>query len=327
MANKMVKIRCLGLQRFLRLGLCWASLAFAHTLYAQPKATATLKPERVETGDTFQLYIIVSGASAKPTRVDFVSWSDAFPLENMLAKSDWRKSGAQWIQHFTLISFDSAQLELPPLTVLQSSGEALITNQLSLQVFPTRGTEMATMRDIHREPQNWTDYLEWAGLALGLVLLFWWWRARIKKPAVVPQVATVAAPTLSAADLALQKLDKLQTQQHWKKGLEKEHYAQLSLVLREYLENTHQIAALESTTRETTELLRSKNLSDNYLKVLQELLLAADLVKYAQSKPDSSQCEASITKARGLILSKQGQENTRKEPPSNRNSAVNQAPL
>ena len=92
-------------------------LLLAAPAWAQPKAIASFQPERIETGDTTGLLILVSGLAVAPKDVDFSPWSAMMSASNIIGRSEWRKSGAQWMRRFTLIAFDSATLELPPLKV------------------------------------------------------------------------------------------------------------------------------------------------------------------------------------------------------------------
>ena len=200
---------------FLRFAQLATGLLTTCHLSAQPKAIAFLQPVRIETGDTTGLLILVSGLSAEPKDVDFSSWASVFSTTNIIGRSEWRRSGAQWTRRFTLIAFDSATLELPYLNVQLATGKPLQTNGLTLTVFPSGGgreiKDMARIRDIHREPESWLDYWPWAGVfLLGLVLLGWWLRKNQGKiPPIVLQNQASPRP-LSATELALQKLAQLQ---------------------------------------------------------------------------------------------------------------------
>lgn len=275
-------------------------------LCAQPKAIASLRPERIETGDTTGLLILVSGLNAAPKDVDFSPWASIFPVSNIIGRSEWYKSGAQWTRRFTLIAFDSATLELPPLYVRVAAGKPLETNALTLTVFPTRAgreiSEMAAIREIRREPESYLDFWPWAaGILAGLISLVWWIRIKQRKvlPAVVPN--EMVLPPVSATEMALQQLSELQQKQLWRNGQLKEHYAELSLILRTFLESRYGIAALESTTTEIQKLLKSTDFSLKSQMDLKELLQKADLVKYAQSEPEEAVHEAVLIKAKALV--------------------------
>ncbi|MDO8970217.1 MAG: hypothetical protein Q7U74_05975, partial [Saprospiraceae bacterium] len=73
-----------------------AGLFAAIQLSAQPKAIASLKPERIETGDTAVLLMLISGLNSQPKDVDFGPWSTVLPPANIIRRSEWKRSGTQW---------------------------------------------------------------------------------------------------------------------------------------------------------------------------------------------------------------------------------------
>ena len=284
--------------------LCWL-LPLSGS--AQVRASASFDPERVEAGDTFSLRVLISGVRVAPKRVSFAAWHDHFPAENIRSRSEWSRSGAQWVQQFTLIAFDSATLELPPLSVQLHLDDTVQTNSLQLNVrAPSAAAElrdMETIRDIRREPTYWYDYWPW-GLAVLLpaLLAVWYFRRRQKRP--LPAIAAPVAPgpaDLPPHELALQKLAALEQQQLWQNDQTGAYYAGLSLIVREYLENRFGIRALESTTREIVALLPQTDFPDNQKAVLDHLLQQADLVKYAEIPPPKTYHEQAMEKAKGLI--------------------------
>jgi len=290
-------------RKIMLLGLGWL---LSSLLSAQPSAIASLQPERIETGDTTTLLILVTGLNSEPKEVDFNAWASVLPATNILHRSAWRRSGNQWMRRFTLIAFDSTSLELPPLQVQRTSGNPLETNKLKLTVFPTPGgreiTDMAKIRDIRREPETWLDYWPWAaGILLLLGLAGWWFWKNSRKPVPLQAPNQEIAPTVSASEKALQQLDELQQKQLWTQDQTKEHYASLSLILREYLESRFGIAALESTTSEIQTMLISTDLPSGSRDLLKEILQKTDLVKYARSEPSAATHLAVLDKARLLI--------------------------
>ncbi|MBN8677465.1 MAG: hypothetical protein J0M29_04525 [Chitinophagales bacterium] len=280
-------------------------------LWAQPGAVISLQPERIEMGDTAVLLVFVNGSNAEPGDVDFFPWSDQIPAQNIVRRSPWKRSGAQWMRRFTIIAFDSASLKLPPLKVKLPSGTVLETNSTQLLVFPTPGgsdiSDMAKIRDIRRESESWVDYWLYGagGLALLLSAIWWWWKNR-RKPAPAPIVVQTPAPApiaISATEKALAQLQALRQKQYWKHNQVKEHYVEFSFIVREFLENQFNIPALESTTLELTALLQKKEAPKVLQTQVEQLLQQADLVKYAQKQPAQDIHESVLEKAQILIHS------------------------
>ncbi|MBK7937556.1 MAG: hypothetical protein IPJ82_10875 [Lewinellaceae bacterium] len=276
---------------------------------AQPTAIAILRPERIEAGDTTSLSIFVSGAGKEPGKVNFESWSNWVPAANILTRNGaWRRSGQQWVRKYTLIVFDSATLELPPLTIHLPGSNALKTNPLQLNVVPASGEaemeNMETIRDIRREPVVWMDYWPWVVAALLLLAITVWLirksaRRRPKLQVLPPPPPTVAP--VSPYEHALKQLDELKRRKAWKQEEEKEYYAALSLVVREYLEKRFGIPAMESTTNEVSGMLQTCGFPAELQPAAVAILSRTDLVKYARSKPVESVHEQSLEETRLLI--------------------------
>jgi hypothetical protein len=288
--------------------LCFS--AFGFLLQAQPNANAVLEPNRVATGDTFVLKVLVGGATVMPREVNFRAWAAVLPPENILSRSGWQKNGAKWVQQFTLIAFDSADLSLPPLSVRFHLGDTVSTNRLALKVVPTPAgaelSDLAPIRDIRRETVQWYDYWPWLlGGLLATGVLFWLSRKikpQTKKaaPVAVSLPQPTAAP-IPARQRALQQLDNLEQRQPWRNGQIREYYMELSLILRGYLERQHQFPALESTTGEIMTAAPVLGFLPTQRQNLRELLDRSDLVKYAQTHPTEDFHKKAIAEARMLV--------------------------
>lgn len=288
-------------------GLLLICLYGAMGAAAQGSAHAVFDKATVETGDTFVLRVMVSGINAEPGKVDFSAWKELLPAENVLSRSGWSRVGGRWVSQYTLIAFDSASLILPPLRIPQRAGDSLRSNPLELQVKPTYATaevdDAENIRDIQREPASWMDQWPWA-LGAVLLLALLWWRLRRKKPkpvAVFEPTATVQ-PAIPPHQVALQKLTQLEQKQLWKKGNVEPFYAELSLIVREYLEGRFKIPALESTTREILPLLKTAGFPDNLNGVLREILHESDMTKYAQHPPPEQFHAKALDMTRQLVM-------------------------
>lgn len=281
--------------------LCLLAPAFGR---AQAKAGASIDPATLETGDTFNLRILVSGVSAAPASVDFSNWAPWIPADQKLSQSEWSRSGTQWVRRYTFIVFDSAHLHLPPVSITTHLGDKLETNPLSLTVVETpAGSEMEDLediRDIRREAVSWVDY--WPlGAGLLLALLVWLFFRRKKPKTLQPVHTEQIAPTIPPAAVALEKLQQLARSKPWQRGQTLEFYAQISLILREYIELQFKIPALESTTKEIIASLPATNFPAILLLSLESSLNRADLVKFADQSPAEKIHEQALQEAQTIV--------------------------
>ncbi|MEZ4943646.1 MAG: hypothetical protein R3D58_22425 [Saprospiraceae bacterium] len=285
----------------------FCGILLPQNLPGQAQANAVLNPARIELGDTFALRVLVAGTAVAPKRVSFAAWQKQFPADNVLSRSNWTRSGTHWVQQFTLISFDTTSLQLPPLTVFLHLGDTIQTNPVDLAIttmFKNADLkDMAAIRDIRREPVLWYDHWPWAlGALAGVLALAWLLRRKKPRKKAVPMPVPLAAPPPPADKIALEKLAALEQQKPWLKGDLLAYYAELSLIIREYLENRYSVPALESTTREIAALLKKTDFPDTQKSPLNFLLQQSDLVKYAEMEPPKSYHEEALEKAKTLVL-------------------------
>lgn len=297
----------------------WGAIVFCALLtfsgFAQTSASAVLDRPVVETGDTFSLRVLVGGTQVEPKKVDFSTWYAAsFPPENVLSRSAWSRSGSRWVQQFTLIAFDSARLQLPALTVRLHLSDSVLTNPLELIVRPTPAradlSAADPIRPILREPPHWTDYwLEALSVALFVALVLWYFRRKKMPPMPMPAregLPPETPPETPLHEQILGQLAILEQQKGWKQGLTVQFYAELSLLVRSYLERRFGVAALESTTREILLMLKKTDFPTAQNEALRHLLHEADMAKYADRSMPEQSCENAIAAARRLVLATAG---------------------
>lgn len=256
---------------------------------AQSDAVAAFDSGYVETGNPFLLHLAVPEQFGAPASIDFSAWDTLLPAQNILRQSGWQNREGQWVNDLTFITFDSAELTLPPLSLIFPGGDSLQTNALELRVLPTPSPDdpvfLREIKDISLTPANWRDYLKPLGIIAGGILIFalivWWLMSRGKKSGLKGE-RMVWQP---AHEMALRKLAELELQQHWQNGRIKTYYTELTHIAREYLERRYNIPALESPSEEIMRLLMRTDMPATLLPPLAELLRWADLAKFAKGTP------------------------------------------
>lgn len=125
----------------------------------------------------------------------------------------------------------------------------------------------------------WLKSYYWIVLILlALVFLFWRWKKVNRQPKAPTKLISLKERTLMA-------VDHLEKERMWEKGKLKEHYIELSFILRSYLSSRYELNLLEKTTPETKLLLKQAGLHPETIESIELVLSQSDLVKFAKSQP------------------------------------------
>ena len=105
------------------------------------------------------------------------------------------------------------------------------------------------------------------------------------------------APPLPPHVAAIQALETLHNQKLWQNNRHKQYYSGLTDILRTYIAARWGIGAMEMTSDEIIEAMRTEELPDKARMDLTSILRDADLVKFAKATPDAEQNESDYLKA------------------------------
>jgi hypothetical protein len=284
-------------------------LILANAANAQVEVAARLDSTRILIGDQVKMHIQLRAPGNVRVNPPDLSVLDSVKGVEVLDTTAWDtlQRGANYVleQHLTITSFDSGSYVIPriPVSFLQNGkiGKSE-TNRLNLEVatIPIEGDslQIAPIKPILTEPRTLEDLLPYLIPLLILIIvgcIIFLIVNRKKRPVVV------SAKPLLPHERALQKLVALQQQQLWQKGEVKLYQSELTFIIREYLESRFHIPALESTTEEIVQNLRKANLDERWRDRLQELLVNADLVKFAKAKPPMTIHEQGMQDAVGFV--------------------------
>ena len=201
-------------------------------------------------------------------------------------------------QEFVITAWDSGSYFIPPIAFSENSK----TEGLLLNVQTIILAEDAELKDIKQpieEPIGWSDIWPWLLGILIIFLIVYLLRKYVfnknKQPIIVKPNVIIPADIS-----ALKELNALEKAKIWQEGNVKEYHSQLSEIIRRYTENRFQFIALELTTDEILQELKSI-LSDDQLNNLSTLLQRADLAKFAKSKPIDTENMESMVLAKGFV--------------------------
>jgi hypothetical protein len=87
----------------------------------------------------------------------------------------------------------------------------------------------------------------------------------------------------------------------WQQEQYKQYYIELTDILRDYIEKRYKVQAHEQTTDELLTSLSSKDMPQQARVKLKEILVLADLVKFAKEKPLPADNELTMEKAISFV--------------------------
>jgi len=207
----------------------------------------------------------------------------------------------------TTFALDSVRVPAIPIPVV-------VGGDTSLARTPPRGATVISVigpesRGIHSVgplasfPSPWWPWVL-AGLLTTLLLAglaYLWWRRQQPEEATstVQPASEIDQTPYEAATAWIRQLDSYDLSDP---AAVKPFYVELSSALRVYLAREWDVAALERTTREVIDALEARSdVPDDAIDRLESVLERADLVKFADVRPDADAHDAAIEDARAAL--------------------------
>jgi hypothetical protein len=297
-------------------------LLLAATGQERPQATATLDTTATAVGGRLQLTVEVE---------DSPGWVVEPPARNLdlspfrirsLAEVP-RESGRAY--ELTLVPLEAGEVAVPevpfrirgpggttgeittaPVPVTVASNLAppeAETAEDGAPPGPPVPPQAAGLKPPLEAKRNW-----WPVVAAGALLLlgavagfFLLRRLRNRKPEPEEEERAPRKPLRPAWELALEELDRIASARYVENGELDRQYVEVTDAVRRYLENRYGVPALECTTADLNELLRSAPVSPQTVSHILSLLREADLVKFAKAEPLVEDARATDDRARRLV--------------------------
>jgi flagellar basal body-associated protein FliL len=265
--------------------------------------TVSAEPDSLFTGERLHYIITVLHEGRETVSIASLRTGQGTPFEITGTKSTSRNLNdgrAEFRMDTELAVFGSGQQALPGFTVQAGNGtdgvreRLVVTPSASVTVLSMSDSTVTELHPI--APPVSAPFPTWLLIPVMLVLLvlamsgYLVWRF-------------VSALRRHLDDPVRAARTKLRTiRRQLSKGLlPAAGYESLSNILREFLQNRYQFGALEMVTQEIAEELavRRINIREELIKLLDQ----ADLVKFADSRPNIEECSRSLKIAETLIAS------------------------
>ena len=283
------------IKKFSSLNVLWLAFCVLSSLDGVSQVTSSIDSTIIKIGEELRYRIQVD---TDTTSLVVFSEEQTFqPLEMINSyhvDSATKGSSYKLIKTYGLTQFDSGVYTIPKQKIIIGK-KAFYTDSLKVWVNPVivdttkqKLFDIKPIRDVPKSRSKIWAYLAFFLLTLmaiaGLIFLFIW-----RKKPLTDAEKTAALPPYERARLALEKLNE---DHYFQNENIKLFYSNLTLILRQYLDEKVYDQSLESTTDElvfrlkTLQAANQINLSENTLRNIETILKRADLVKFAKSKPD-----------------------------------------
>ena len=207
-------------------------------------------------------------------------------------------------QRVAVQSFDTGRFVLPSLAFTSLGGDTFYSDSIAMVFLEVPLDTTNAIFDIKQPrevPFNFSEaqpYI-WGGLAFLLlfILIFFLIKKFSNKTAEKVEKIMLIPCEIEANEA----LKQLELKEYITKGLVKAHYVELTEILRHYFDREFELDTLESTTDETMALLKEARLEPKLQQQIGDLLVEADLVKFAKSSPDSRTSNNYMTKSFDIV--------------------------
>ena len=284
-----------NIKRFSNQGVLCVVFCVLFSLVSAGQVASSIDSTAIKIGEELRYRIQVDVDST--SLVVFSEEQTFQPLEiiNSYPIDSTKKGGYYKLtKTYGLTQFDSGVYIIPKQKIIIGD-KVFYTDSLKVQVNPVvvdttkqKLFDIKPITDVQRTRSSLWAYIALVLLTLlavtGLVYWFFW-----RKKPLTEAEKIAALPPYERAKLALEKLDE---DHYFQNEDVKMFYSDLTLILRQYLDEKVYDQSLESTTDElvfrlkTLQAANQISLGANTIRNIETILKRADLVKFAKSKPD-----------------------------------------
>lgn len=276
---------------------------------AQNKIETSVDTTSIKLGDTF-LYTIKAHAKAG-TLVTFPATEqlghfdvvESFPIDTI--NSD---NTQELIKKYHLTQFEAGDFSVPAMPVIMDA-KLFHTDSIKIHVqdveVDTLKQPLYEIKNISKEGASFSTswyYIMFIVLAIFLGIGIYWYIKRQQDKNL-----TEDDKYKTPFEKAVKKLKKLEEKKNWNRGDAKPYYSDMSIITRNFLEETFGISAKELTTFEIITILNATlndkeiNIDPAIIKDLKIVLESADLVKFAKSQPTDGEITADTSKIQEVV--------------------------
>jgi len=216
------------------------------------------------------------------------------PNDFGISNSNWEVDGSKLTSltgTITLVGYSFGYgYPQSPILKLKDSSEVIELQQSVIYLKPPDNYQMIldslnieNIKPIIKEGTHWTDFLPILYGILGLLGLgllgYYFSKRKSKETEAIEEEPEVIIPAHILATKALDELDKKQL---WQSDKIKEYQTELTDIMRAYLDNRYEIPAKEMISSDIVKQLVKRNIPENLVGKISDILQIADIVKFAK---------------------------------------------
>jgi hypothetical protein len=251
-------------------------------------------------GDPFEVVVTVSHPRGMEISMPYVDTLEPFMVIDQASQRIEEGGMIKNLYRYKLVSFDTGELELPSFRCLMQSDsliDTLLSNRVNVKVasvLPSDMQEINDIKDAVRFP-NFRPLIIGAIILLVAVLGYLAYHY-VKKLRKARAIARPLPPSWVEAILALERIP---VDEWLARGMIKRYYYSLSEILKRYLERRFEFKAVEQTTTEIVDNMRTLRIPQR--DEFNRFFTGADLVKYAKYVPPGNEIASAIDTAKDLV--------------------------
>jgi len=291
--------------------LLWVTVFSLLSVASAQNVTVTVKLDSVSylIGDWMQLQLRVEAPVG--TRVFLPKKSEDFKQVEIVsaekARTFTQNNRQVHERHYIVTSFDTGRIALSAHVTYYKQNDTTSYDAFSTPVMVSiRAVQldsMASFRDIkdvlHVSLTFW-DYALYVGIAVALLALLYYGYRWYKRKPEIPAVAE-PEPAIPPYEIALEKLRALESKKLFEHGEHKSFQSELSEIIREFIEHSFTIPALEQTRNEILSAVAIHGFEPDLIAKLEMLLRISDMTKFAKYIPSTMEHSASLRSGYEMI--------------------------
>ena len=252
-------------------------------IYSLAQLSIVVDKDSILIGDQFHLTISVTQGYPLPILNDTIVGIEI--LSRSEIDSFNNENGLETSQKYCLTAWEKGTYYIPSFNIENKASDSIAIVVSSVALPDSVNLSDIEIKDIKAPIESPLSFSELKPYLLALIIItviVFLIKKYIKKQSNKGAVINAIKPVTPPYEIALNRLEALNTQKLWQNGKIKTYYSELSEIIRTYIENGLGTPAMEIPTGDIIDHLFQKGIET---KSLEELLSRADLAKFAKAKP------------------------------------------